>query len=474
MSLAGSPAALSLLNGLKSYSRADVELINRFADVFRTDADWRVWLQEGLGALLEAPEERVLLLQQTNQIEPRESQTLSFRQDCINFGREPDNDIVVPVAGAGRRHARIVKRQGRYFLEDLGSANGTYLNDVKLRPHQPVLLNEGAQFLIFPHQFSFSNQQVWRPQHPIRVAAGVPRVITSTEDWSQEFGGARLFTVRISPDIGSAYLRVSAGLLATLVHRVSQAEPEQILPSDTGLFEFLLLALLERANSELRFPFYFSLVPFEAPPTDETGISIEYVLDLTGAAGVAELFLPGRLLTRISHTRSIYQSPDVPVSWHILAAMGYSDLSLEELADLETGDVLLVTSAHRLLLPATPQAGDRGWKADLLQSEPRRLRIEEYFERSNLAMESEAATTEQNDSRKPDLAILPVRVHIVLSQLEMTLAELNKLRPGSIVELDREKSEAVQLAVNGKIAGTGELVDIEGRLGVRVLSWNRQ
>ena len=89
-------------------------------------------------------------------------------------------------------------------------------------------------------------------------------------------------------------------------------------------------------------------------------------------------------------------------------------------------------------------------------------------------MESEAATPEQKDFQKPNLAALPVRVHIVLSQLEMSLAELNQLRPGSIVELDREKSESVQLAVNGKIAGTGELVEIEGRLGVRISNWNTQ
>ena len=89
-------------------------------------------------------------------------------------------------------------------------------------------------------------------------------------------------------------------------------------------------------------------------------------------------------------------------------------------------------------------------------------------------MESQEAAAQQSDSQKPNLAALPVRVHIVLTQLEMTLAELNKLRPGSILELDHEKSEFVQLAVNGKIAGTGELVEIEGRLGVRISKWNTQ
>ncbi len=473
MSLLGFEAGLGVFDGLKSYSRTDVELINRFADVFRTDANWGLWLQEGLGALLDVAGERVIVLQQTNQIEPGDTQTLSFRKDGISIGREPDNDIVVPFAGVGRHHARIMNQDGRYLLEDLGSTNGTYLNDAKLELRKPVPLKEGAQFLIFPHQFSFSNRQVWSRQEPIRIASGVPRVVTWSERWSHGSGGTRLFAIKVSPDIGSAILRVSQDLLKSLVHRISHTEPERLVPADTGLFEFVLLSVLERANRELRFPFYFSLVPFETPPEEEPGVSIECVLDLTGAAGIIEIFLPGRLLTEIRHLRGDSQFPSIPATWLVLAAIGYSDLTLQELADLEVGDVLLVASAHRLLLPAA-QGVERGWEAVPVESDPPGLRIDNYFERSNLAMESEAAVPEQKDFQKPNLATLPVRVHIVLSQLEMGLAELNKLRPGSILELDRQKSEPVQLAVNGKILGAGELVEIEGRLGVRISNWNTQ
>ncbi|EAU69485.1 ggdef family protein [Stigmatella aurantiaca DW4/3-1] len=37
-----------------------------------------------------------------------------------------------------RRHARILVRQGRMFVEDLGSTNGTYLNDQEVRQAQPL------------------------------------------------------------------------------------------------------------------------------------------------------------------------------------------------------------------------------------------------------------------------------------------------------------------------------------------------
>ena len=72
----------------------------------------------------------------------------------------------------------------------------------------------------------------------------------------------------------------------------------------------------------------------------------------------------------------------------------------------------------------------------------------------------------------PDLSGLPVRLHVVLGEKEMTLAELHALAPGAMVELDRGTSGAVDLALNGRLAGSGELVEIEGKLGVKILGWN--
>jgi flagellar motor switch/type III secretory pathway protein FliN len=39
------------------------------------------------------------------------------------------------------------------------------------------------------------------------------------------------------------------------------------------------------------------------------------------------------------------------------------------------------------------------------------------------------------------------------------------------VELDGGRTDPVRLMVNGKILGEGELVEIEGSLGVKVLRW---
>ena len=68
---------------------------------------------------------------------------------------------------------------------------------------------------------------------------------------------------------------------------------------------------------------------------------------------------------------------------------------------------------------------------------------------------------------------LPLRLHILIDEKELSWAEVSRLAPGAILDLQRDPRDAVRLAVNGRLLGTGELVEIEGRLGVKLLTWGR-
>lgn len=47
--------------------------------------------------------------------------------------------------GVSRRHARIFFQNDQFYIEDLGSTNGTYLNGVRLDPYSPRPLGEGDE-----------------------------------------------------------------------------------------------------------------------------------------------------------------------------------------------------------------------------------------------------------------------------------------------------------------------------------------
>lgn len=60
-----------------------------------------------------------------------------------------DLDSDDPEAKVSRRHARISFRDGKYFLEDLGSTNGTFVNRGKrLLPGRPQPLQDGDEIIV--------------------------------------------------------------------------------------------------------------------------------------------------------------------------------------------------------------------------------------------------------------------------------------------------------------------------------------
>lgn len=58
--------------------------------------------------------------------------TQPFNDDRITMGRRTDNHLVLDGDNISRQHISVERREGQYFICDLGSANGTYLNDQRI------------------------------------------------------------------------------------------------------------------------------------------------------------------------------------------------------------------------------------------------------------------------------------------------------------------------------------------------------
>jgi pSer/pThr/pTyr-binding forkhead associated (FHA) protein len=59
----------------------------------------------------------------------RPIRSFTSNQKEVLIGRDPDSDIFLDNAGVSRTHARFELTPAGYIVEDMGSANGTYLND---------------------------------------------------------------------------------------------------------------------------------------------------------------------------------------------------------------------------------------------------------------------------------------------------------------------------------------------------------
>ena len=64
----------------------------------------------------------------------------------LSLGRHPDLvDEIVADGNVSRRHLRIAAAGDRFYVEDLNSSNGTFLNEQRLSPFEPARLDYGAK-----------------------------------------------------------------------------------------------------------------------------------------------------------------------------------------------------------------------------------------------------------------------------------------------------------------------------------------
>ncbi len=192
-------------------------------------------------------------------------------------------------------------------------------------------------------------------------------------------------------------------------------------------------------------------------------------------------------------------------SW-LRAEIGSAEISAQDLASLRVKDVLLVDA-----LSARPDRGEDGtaqlrvgtgragraeaevfiengrYRAritDIVPGEPGHPRSageegsgaeeEEDFTNPELDVPPELEGAALDDVNKPDgsdlLGDVPLQIAVELARVPVTAQQVVGMRAGQVLELNRGPGEPVELSVNGKVVARGELVEVEGQLGVRIIT----
>jgi pSer/pThr/pTyr-binding forkhead associated (FHA) protein len=77
-------------------------------------------------------------------------------KENVTIGRDPANDLTFVSNTVSREHAGITFRDGRWYLEDRGSYNGTFLNGTRLQPGVPLPLRHADRIGIGSETVLFS------------------------------------------------------------------------------------------------------------------------------------------------------------------------------------------------------------------------------------------------------------------------------------------------------------------------------
>jgi len=85
--------------------------------------------------------------------------------------------------------------------------------------------------------------------------------------------------------------------------------------------------------------------------------------------------------------------------------------------------------------------------------------------------EAEVPVTDNAAEPRPNLDVImdvPVTLSLEVGRAQMNVGKLLRLTPGSVVELDRNAGDPLDVYVNGTLVAHGEIVVINDKFGIRL------
>jgi flagellar motor switch protein FliN len=231
--------------------------------------------------------------------------------------------------------------------------------------------------------------------------------------------------------------------------------PRPLSPAERGVLTYLVLAALARVGGQARVEGMADADAVAARLGPGPVAVLPLVLRVGELCGEVRILLPQALLLR--PPPGLLAAELLERAGPLLARLP-AELPVElartvfgsaELGALGRGDVVVFAGGRRPWLRVGRggfRLGEPGW------------RILSDFEPGE----------EGDMSHSLSIEGLPVELVVELGRVRTNARQVLELRPGSIVELARPAGAPVDLVAAGRVLARGELVDVEGELGVRV------
>lgn len=96
------------------------------------------------------------------------------------------------------------------------------------------------------------------------------------------------------------------------------------------------------------------------------------------------------------------------------------------------------------------------------------MSVDPHADENDSQVSDEAQQPPASELVAQALADTPVVVRVELGAVTLTAREWASLQPGDVIATGRRIAERVSLRIGGQTVASGELVDVEGELGVRI------
>jgi DNA-binding CsgD family transcriptional regulator len=359
--------------------------------------------------------------------------SFELNTDTFLVGRGPENDIQIPDPSLSRRHVRVVRKGERYFVEDLDSTNGTWVNGMKAVPGEPMEIQEEEPIALGSVFISIAANG-WR-QDATQEGMGDTLELKRTKEWTLH-GPDRRLANRAEMDV---LYELSTALMESLrmdkvCERILQALFQSLKRVDAGAIflsdrlegkpeKVFALSRENRGKTEIAYSrTIVDRVIREAKPIVVTDTSCDGGRDLSDSIvmhGVKSLMCVP--LTRKRATRGAIYVHSVH------AICGFRREDLQFLTALSTPAVLAIENA--LLFEKTRQA-----KVKL------RLREKELKTKTSNLVEANTVLKILLQKREQDKAEL--EENVIANMKRLVFPYLQKLRESG---LDKKQSTYAEI-----------------------------
>lgn len=402
----------------------------------------------------------------------------------------------------------------------LRSAIGRVLQELKSEDEPPL-----------PHEDDPQDRNATHVALPDRLRVAYAG-LASESDWSAGPYIVRAH-ISLGSNARRALIEVPLLSVRSLISRVVGVPAERLgasdilTPVEQGVFAYFV-ERMTRGLSE-RVPFLSPLLPMSVQEIASENGTVDWGNDgaaawyaVSGTVLVTGMPLPFRVLlpwTLLRETRQRYEAGSESlnrkrrlavgavgslgaVTCTLTGRIGALTLNASELERIEPSDIVLLDEFEacsvdrgriqgRIGLAHAGCGPEAGWiHAEVVSDHDHRLEVRAIElvpgsegvreRRMNMSTghdpeqkasgQDPASTSPGTNEGRALAEDAPVTLRVEIGRVRLTLREVSQLSSGSVLELHRDVREPVSLVLNDRVLGKGELVRIEGELGVRILS----